>query len=131
MGEEQENPTHVSIFKKIHRLERARYAFLDRSKTLGFCDFSKKEILQVTVLHMLTIRLASHLFTGRWKRQLARIKHFTGQKKQPPRHAHAHANIKCFTQHITTSVVHMSHTFGHPVAICCIVRIGSSLKTRF
>ena len=33
MGEKQKNPTHVPIFKKIHRLESAQYAFLDRSKT--------------------------------------------------------------------------------------------------
>ena len=43
-------------FQKNYRLERAQNVFLDRSKTLGFRDVSKIEILQVTVLRMLTVR---------------------------------------------------------------------------
>ena len=37
-------------------MERVRYAFLGRSKTLCFRDVSKIGILQVTVLRMLTVR---------------------------------------------------------------------------
>jgi len=44
MGEKQKNPTHMPIKKKIHHVERARYAFLGRSKTLCFRDVSKIEI---------------------------------------------------------------------------------------
>ena len=33
------------LSKKIHRLERAQYAFLDHSKTLVFSDVIKIEIL--------------------------------------------------------------------------------------
>ena len=33
------------MLKKIHRLERAQYAFSDQSKTLGFSDVIKIEIL--------------------------------------------------------------------------------------
>ena len=46
----------MPILKENHRVERARYAFLGRSKTLCFRDVSKIEILQVTVLRMLTVR---------------------------------------------------------------------------
>jgi len=35
----------VPIVKKIHRLERAQYAFLDHSKALVFSDVIKIEIL--------------------------------------------------------------------------------------
>jgi len=56
MGEKQKNPTHMPILKETNRVERARYAFLGRSKTLCFRDVSKIEILQVTVLRMLTVR---------------------------------------------------------------------------
>ena len=43
------------IFKKI-TVWKARYAVLGRSKTLCFRHVSKIEILQVTVLRMLTVR---------------------------------------------------------------------------
>ena len=64
MGEKQKNPTHMPILKENHSVERARCAFLGRSKTLCFRDVSKIEILQVTVLRMLTVR---KLCLGRWK----------------------------------------------------------------
>ena len=35
----------MPIVKKIHRLERAQYVFLDHSKTLVFSDVIKIEIL--------------------------------------------------------------------------------------
>ena len=41
---EQAYPT-VNCQKKIHRLERAQYALLDHSKTLGFGHIIKIEIL--------------------------------------------------------------------------------------
>ena len=56
MGEKQKNPTHMPILKKNNHVERARYAFLGRSYTFCFRDVSKIEILQVTVLRMLTVR---------------------------------------------------------------------------
>jgi len=56
MGEKQKNPTHMPILIKNHHVERAQYVFLGRSKTLCFHDVSKMEILQVTVLRMLTVR---------------------------------------------------------------------------
>ena len=47
---ERKKPIHVPIAKKIHRLERAQYAFLDHSKTLVFNDAIKIEILSNTRL---------------------------------------------------------------------------------
>ena len=35
----------MPIVKKIHRLQRAQYAFLDHSKTLVFSDVIKIEII--------------------------------------------------------------------------------------
>ena len=55
-SEKKKNPIHVPYLKKIHRLERAQYAFLDHSKILVFRDVIKIEILQVTVLRMLIFR---------------------------------------------------------------------------
>ena len=49
-SEKKKNPIHVPYLKKIHRLERAQYAFLDHSKILVFRDVIKIELLQVTVL---------------------------------------------------------------------------------
>ena len=40
-SERKRKPIHVPIFKKIHRLERAQYAFLDHSKTLVSSDVIK------------------------------------------------------------------------------------------
>ena len=51
-------------FQKIHRLERAQYAFLDHSKTFVFRDVIKIEILQITVLRMFSLRF---LQTCQWK----------------------------------------------------------------
>ena len=42
---EKEKPIHVLIVKKIHRPERAQYAFLGHSKTFAFGDIIKIEIL--------------------------------------------------------------------------------------
>ena len=42
---------YANLKKKNHRVERARYAFLGRSRTLCFRD-----VLQVTGLRMLTVR---------------------------------------------------------------------------
>ena len=44
-------------FKKIHRLERTQETLLYRSKTVVFRDVTKIEILQVTVLRMLPVRI--------------------------------------------------------------------------
>ncbi len=60
-------------FQKIHHLEGAKYEFLDLSKTSGFRDVSKIEILQVTVLRMLTVRkLCFALVHGALKANLYR-----------------------------------------------------------
>ena len=40
----KKKPIHVPIIKKIHRLERAQYAFLDHSKTLFSGDVIKTSI---------------------------------------------------------------------------------------
>ena len=60
--------------KKNHRVERARYAFLGRSKTLCFRDVSKIEILQVTVLRMLTVRKLCFALVLRGEKQFQRKK---------------------------------------------------------
>ena len=44
-SEREKKPIHVPIVKKVHRLERVQYAFLDHSKTLVFSDVIKIEIL--------------------------------------------------------------------------------------
>ena len=44
-SERKKKPIHVPVVKKIHRLERAQYAFLNHSKTPVFTDVIKIEIL--------------------------------------------------------------------------------------
>ena len=57
MGEKQKKSyPYANLKKKNHRVERARYTFLGRSKPLYFRDVGKIEILQVTVFRMLTVR---------------------------------------------------------------------------
>jgi len=54
-GEKQKQSYPYANLEKNHHVERAQYALLGHSKTLCFHDVSKIEILQVTVLHMLTV----------------------------------------------------------------------------
>ena len=57
-GERKEKPINVPIVKKIHRLERLQYAFLDPSKTLAFSD-----VIKIGLLHW----RSSYLFLSRQK----------------------------------------------------------------